>query len=58
MNQEPILKEIRRIRHEIEAACQNDPQKYYEHLQQIQKQYSNRLVRFKPKPALKIAKVK
>ena len=57
MPQEPVLKEIRRIRHEIEAECQNDPQKYYEHIQQIQKQYSNRLVRFKPRPALKLAKV-
>jgi hypothetical protein len=57
MNQEPILKEIRKIRHEIEAECQNDPQKYYEHIQQVQKQYTNRLVRFKPKPALKLAKV-
>ncbi|MBI4838678.1 MAG: hypothetical protein HY806_05960 [Nitrospirae bacterium] len=57
MEQEPILKEIRRVRHEIEAECQNDPQKYYEHIQQVQKQYSNRLVRFKPKPALKLAKV-
>jgi len=56
MEQEPILKEIRKIRHEIEAECQNDPQKYYEHIQLIQKQYSNRLVRFKPKPALKLAK--
>lgn len=41
---------------EIEVECQNDPQKYYEHIQQIQKQYSNRLVRFKPKPALKLIK--
>jgi len=57
MNQESILKEIRRIRHEIEAECQNDPQKYYEHIQQVQKNYSNRLVRFKPKPALKLEKV-
>ncbi len=57
MNQESILKKIRRIRHEIEAECQNDPQKYYEHIQQVQKKYSNRLVRFKPKPALKLAKV-
>lgn len=56
MEQEPILKEIRKIRHEIEAECQNDPQKYYEHIQLIQKQYSNRLVRFKPKPSLKLAK--
>jgi len=57
MNQEPILKEIRRIRHEIEAECQNDPQKYYEHIQEVQKQYSNKLVRFKPKPALKLVKI-
>ena len=57
MNQEPILKEIRRIRHEIEAESQNDPQKYYEHIQQLQKKYSNRLVRFKPKPALTLTKV-
>lgn len=56
MEQEPILKEIRRIRREIEAECQNDPQKYYEHIQQIQKQYSNRLISFKPKPALKLVK--
>jgi hypothetical protein len=56
MEKEPILKEIRRIRREIEAECQNDPQKYYEHIQQIQKQYCNRLVHFKPKPALKLAK--
>ncbi len=56
MNQESILKEIRRIRLEIEAECQNDPQKYYEHIQQVQKRYSNRLVRFKPKPALRLAK--
>lgn len=57
MNQEQVLKEIRRIRLEIEAGCQNDPHKYYEHIQLIQKQYSNRLVGFKPKPALKLAKV-
>ena len=56
MEQEPILKEIRRIRREIEAECQNDPQKYYEHIQQIQKKYVNRLIRFKPKPALKLTK--
>ena len=57
MNQGSILKEVRKIRHEIEAECQNDSQKYYEHIQQIQKKYSNRLVRFKPKAVLKLAKV-
>lgn len=57
MNQEQILKEIRRVRLEIEAECQNDPQKYYEHIQLLQKQFGNRIVRLKPKPALKLAKI-
>ncbi len=57
MEQEPILKDIRRIRHEIEAECQNDPQKYYEHILQIQNQYGNRIVRFKPTLALKLARL-
>ena len=56
MNQGPILEEIRKIRRQIEAACQDDPQKYYEHIQQVQSKYRNRLVRFKPKPALRLAK--
>ena len=58
MNQEPILKEIRRIRHEIEEECHNDAQKYYEHIQELQRKYSNRLARFNPKAALKLAKSK
>lgn len=57
MYQDPIIKEIRTIRHEIEAECQNDSQIYYEHLQKIQKKYSERLVSRKPKPALESAKV-
>ncbi|MGA1874214.1 MAG: hypothetical protein ACMUIA_01250 [bacterium] len=56
MFQDPIIKEIRKIRHEIEAEYQYDSQKYYEHLQELQKKYSNRLVRRKPKPALKTAR--
>jgi hypothetical protein len=56
MGRDLILEELRRIRREIEAECQNDSQRYYEHIQEVQKRYSNRLVRFKPKPALKLAK--
>jgi hypothetical protein len=56
MGRDLILDELRRIRREIEAECQNDSQRYYEHIQEVQKRYSNRLVRFKPKPALKLAK--
>lgn len=52
MYEDPVVKEIRQIRLEIESSCQNDPKKYYEHIRQVQKAYSNRLVRFKPKQAL------
>jgi len=56
MMKDPIVQEIRKVRHDIEAACQNDPQKYYEHLIEIQKKYPDRLASFKPKPALKLSK--
>lgn len=55
MYQDPIIKEIRDIRHEIEKNCNNDSQEYYEYLRKIQKQYAERLVCRKPKPALKLA---
>ena len=57
MFKDHIIKEVRKIRHEIEAECNDDPQKYYEHIQQLQQKYSNRLIRRKPKPALKLTKV-
>lgn len=57
MTEDPIIKEIRQIRCEIEAECQNDPQKYYEHIQQLQQKYSDRLVCRKPRPALKLVKL-
>jgi hypothetical protein len=56
MPQDPIIKELRKIRREIEAESENDFQKYYEHLQQFQRKYRDRLVRRQPKPALKLAK--
>ena len=57
MAQDPIIKEIRKIRREIETECQNDSQKYYEHILKVQEKYHNRLVRRKPKPALKVINV-
>ncbi|MDQ7783093.1 MAG: hypothetical protein RDU20_09450 [Desulfomonilaceae bacterium] len=51
MKRDPLVEEVRRIRHKIEAGCQNDPNKYYEHLEQVQAQYRERLVRRKPQPA-------
>ena len=56
MIQDPIVKEVRRIRKEIEDECRNDPKKYFEHVQKIQGEYRGRLVSRKPKSALKLAK--
>lgn len=50
MLQDPIIDEVRQIRHKIEAECENDAQKYFEHIQQIQEKYRHRLVRREPKP--------
>ncbi len=52
MSKDPIIEELRQIRNRIEAACQNDPQRLYEYLYQMQEKYRSRLVRRKPKPAL------
>ena len=57
MLQDPIIKELRQVRQKIEEECQNDVQLYYEHIRKIQLKYRNRLIRRKPKPALKLAKV-
>ena len=56
MYQDPIIKEIRKIRYEIEEECQNDPQKYYEFIIQLQRKHKARLVCRNPKPALKLVK--
>ena len=52
MFQDPIIEEVRQIRHKIEAECENDAQKYFEYVQQIQDKYRHRLVRREPKPVL------
>jgi hypothetical protein len=54
---DPIVNEVRRVRKEIENECRNDPKKYFDHIQKVQGQYSERLVSRKPKPALKLAKI-
>lgn len=58
MLQDPIIAEIRRIRHEIEVACQNDAQAYYEYIQRVQQQYLGRVIRRAPRPTLKMAKAR
>ncbi len=51
MLKDPIIEEVRQVRHKIESECENDPDKYYQYLQQIQKKQKSRIVKFKPKPA-------
>lgn len=57
MSQDPIIDEVREIRHKIETECENDAQKYFEHIQEIQEKYRHRLVRREPKPALRKQKL-
>lgn len=49
--QDPIIEELRQIRHEIEQVY-NNSESYYQHLLDIQKQYRDRLTTHHPKPAL------
>ena len=55
MTQDSIIKEVREIRHQIDEECGQDPEKYYQHLQGLQKKHAKRLVCRQPKslPVLK-----
>ena len=53
MYHDPIVEEVREIRHKIEAQCHNDPEEYLRYLQQFQERFKDRLVRRKPQPALR-----
>jgi hypothetical protein len=57
MVNDPIVEEVRKVRKAIEAACDNDPVKYAEHLRQVELKYTDRLVRRDPKPVLPIPAV-
>lgn len=57
MMQDPIIKEIRNIRKNIESEYLNDSQKYFEHLRDLQEQFRTRLVCRKPKPSLRPQKI-
>ncbi len=48
---DPVIDEIREIRHRISALCDHDPAKLVAYFQQIQEQYRDRLItspRFAP----------
>ena len=50
MTQDPIVREVREIRHQIDKECGQDPEKYYQHFQRLQKKLHKRLVRRQPNP--------
>ena len=50
MTQDPIVKEVREIRHQIDEECVQDPEKYYRYLQKLQKKLAKRLVCRQPNP--------
>jgi len=41
MTQDPIVKEVRDIRHQIDKEYGQDPEEYYQHLQRLQKNLLN-----------------
>lgn len=50
MTQDPIVKEVREIRHRIDRECGDDPDLYYARFQKLQKKLEGRLVRREPNP--------
>jgi hypothetical protein len=48
------LEELRHIRRNIEQACAEGGQTYAQYLSQVQRKYTDRLVRRAPKPRLKM----
>jgi len=50
MTEDPIVREVREIRHQIEKECQQDSEKYYQHLKTLQNKLAERLVSHHPKP--------
>ncbi|MFH1672815.1 MAG: hypothetical protein ABIF87_05255 [Pseudomonadota bacterium] len=50
MTQDPIVKEVRDIRHQIDKEYGQDPEEYYQHLQRLQKKLAKRLVCRQPNP--------
>jgi len=58
MTSDPIVREVREIRHEIERECHQDPEKYYQHLKASQEKFVGRIVCGQPKPLVTAEKRK
>ena len=58
MTTDPIVREVRKIRHEIECQCQEDPEEFYKHIIASQKKLVGRLVCRHPKPLVTVGQRK
>ena len=52
---DPVIDEIREIRHRISAMCDHDPAKLVAYFQKIQEQYADRLITSPPNLAQQVA---
>lgn len=50
MRPDPVIDEIRRIRHQISAEHDHDPRKLVEHYMKLQEQYRDRLIHSRKRP--------
>ncbi len=50
MKADPIVEEVRAIRHQLERETQQDAELYYQRLKTLQEKFSGRLVCRQPKP--------
>ena len=58
MRTDPIVEEVRQIRHQIERQCQEDPEEFYKYLIACQKKLVGRLVCRRPKPLVTVEQTK
>ena len=49
MREDPIVREVREIRHEIESKCEDDAEAFYEWLIASQQKLKGRFVRRQPR---------
>lgn len=50
---DPVIAEIRKVRHEISARFEHDPERLVAHYMELQKQYADRLIEAPQSPARK-----
>jgi hypothetical protein len=51
MKDDPVIAEIRRVRHELSARFGHDPKRLVEYFQKLEKQHPERVISFRSQPA-------